>query len=95
MAEKKMRSTEQESIRKLVNSKQALIGSEQTLDMARKGRLSKVFIASNCPDSTRKDLERYRKLSDFKLSLLDITNEELGTICKKPFSISVISVPKE
>ncbi|MEM4841533.1 MAG: 50S ribosomal protein L30, partial [Nanopusillaceae archaeon] len=58
------------------------------------GKISKVYIASNTPKEIVEDIEYYSKLSNIEIKKLDLTNEELRVILKKPFKISVVSILK-
>ncbi|MBC8444468.1 ribosomal L7Ae/L30e/S12e/Gadd45 family protein [Candidatus Woesearchaeota archaeon] len=69
-----------------------VLGAEQTTKLMKQGKLNKVFLSSNCKEDVQKDLQKYAKISKVKLVNLSIPNKELGIICKKPFSISMIGV---
>jgi ribosomal protein L30E len=84
----------EEEIRKLLNSKKLLIGKDEVLKNIRKGLIAKVYIASNCPEDLHEDLLRYSKISQFELFETKVPNDELGTVCKKPFSIVILGVLK-
>ncbi|MFC1755735.1 ribosomal L7Ae/L30e/S12e/Gadd45 family protein, partial [Thermoproteota archaeon] len=79
-----------EDIKKLVKDKKVFMGKDQTLKNLKLGNVSKVFLASNCPDETRDAVERYTKNSGVDIEKLDIPNDELGIICRKHFFISVM-----
>lgn len=79
-------------IKKGVKDKKALIGTARTIKGLKLGKLQKVFLTSNCPASVKSSIEHYSKLSNCKIEHLDIPNDELGVICKKQFSISVIGL---
>lgn len=79
-------------IKKLLDSEKLLIGSEQTLKELRTGSLSKVYMAQNPKPELKEDIERYAGIAQVEIVLLDVPNDELGTLCKKPFPISVLSV---
>jgi len=81
-------------IKKMLKSKKLVIGTEKTLKNLKKGKAAKVFVTSNCPKSIKDDLKDYADLSKAEIVELDIPNDELGVICKKQFSISVLSVSK-
>ncbi len=83
-----------EEIRKLLGSDKLIMGKERTMKELRKGTLAKVFVASNVDVKTKKDLEYYKELSSFDLVDVGMTNEELGTLCRKPFSIAVMGLLK-
>ena len=84
----------EEEIRKLLTSKKLLIGKDEVLKNIRKSLVSKVYIASNIPAEVLGDLNRYAKISGFELMETKVPNDELGNVCKKPFSIAVIGVLK-
>ncbi len=81
-------------IRKLLKNKGTIIGSERTLKNLKLGKVKKVYLSSNCADDVRDRIEHYSKLSKAEIVKLNYPNLELGILCKKPFSISVLSVMK-
>lgn len=83
-----------EDIKKLVKEKKVFIGTDQTLKNLKLGKVSKVLLASNCPQDVVESVERYAKMSGAAVERLSIPNDELGIICRKHFFISVMSVKK-
>ena len=83
-----------EEIKKLLNSDKMIIGTSETMKALRANKLKKVFIASNADPKFVSDIEYYKKMSDVEIERLDLTNEEVGAFCRKPFHISVIGVLK-
>ena len=81
-------------IKGALKKKKLVLGTELTIKNLRLGRLSKVFATSNCPENVKKDLEYYGKLANVQIEYLSIPNDELGTICKKQFAISVLGQKK-
>ena len=49
-----------------------------------------VYLASNCPQVVKEDVKHYANLYNIKVIEAKENNEELGVICKKHFSISVL-----
>ena len=88
---KEITSTE---IKKLLKAKSLVIGTENTLKNLKLGRIGRVILSSNCPDKVAEDLGYYAGLSKAETIRVPYPNEELGVICKKPFSISVLSILK-
>jgi len=84
----------EEEIKKFLNSKKMLIGRNEVLKGIKKKLVSKVFFASNSPERLLSDLERYKSVEPFELLDTKLPNDELGTICKKPFSVSIIGILK-
>ncbi|RMF05019.1 50S ribosomal protein L30 [Candidatus Woesearchaeota archaeon] len=83
-----------EEIKKQLLTDKVMLGTERTLEGLKKGSVAKVYVSSNCPEETKKDIMYYADLSNAEVVLLKIPNDELGTVCKKPFSVSVLSVQK-
>jgi large subunit ribosomal protein L30e len=83
-----------DEIKKLLNSDKLIVGKDETLKAVRSGKLKKVFIASNADPKFREDLTYYQNMAELEIVNLEMNNEELGSFCRKPFSISVLGVLK-
>lgn len=81
-------------VKKLLGSEKLILGTDRSMKELRNGTLEKIFIASNADSKVVEDINHYNKLVKFEIEVLKETNEELGTICKKPFSISIIGLKK-
>ena len=81
-------------IKKILKSGNVLLGTERTVKGLRLGKVEKVLVSSNCPARVEKDINYYAGLSGAETHKLEYPNDELGVICKKPFSISVLAVVK-
>ncbi len=77
--------------KKLLKEKNVIIGTKRTIKAIKQGRVTKVFLASNCPEDTRKIIEYYSKIGKIEVNHLKMTGEEIGMACKKKFSIAVLS----
>ncbi|OYT54224.1 MAG: 50S ribosomal protein L30e [Candidatus Altiarchaeales archaeon ex4484_2] len=51
-----------------------------------------IIISSNCPSENREEIIYYSKLSNTPYESVDIDSIELGSICGKPFPVSVMGV---
>ena len=78
-------------IKKMVKSGSLIMGTEKSVKSLRLGKVEKVLLSSNCPVNVEKDLSYYAGLNGTEVHKLDYPNDELGVICKKPFSISVLA----
>ncbi len=78
--------------RKLLKSKSLIIGTERTLKNLKRGNVQKVFLSSNCPEKVKDNVNHYISSNKAEVVKLQYPNDELGTICKKPFSISVLAL---
>ena len=81
-------------LKKHVKEKKLIVGTKATMKRLRMGKLSAVFMSSNCPTSVKEDVAHYSTLAGTRVVQLAIPNEELGTVCKKFFSVSVAGVPR-
>ena len=79
-----------DELRNALKEATVTFGTESTLKKLRNGKTKKVFISSNCPESTKKRIEYYTKIGKIELVKLGIPGDEIGMVCKKPFSISVL-----
>ncbi len=79
-------------LRKQVQGGKLVVGTAAVLRLLKHEKIGKVFAASNCPEAIMGSLKSYCSLSGCELFELAVPNEELGVLCKKPFSISVVGV---
>lgn len=80
-----------EELKQALKEKSLVIGKDRTMKRLREGSVKAVFLASNCSNDTKEIIKYYAKFSDVKVVELDIPNTELGSVCKRPYSISVLS----
>ena len=81
-------------IKKFIKSKSLIIGTDKTIKGLKLGKIEKVIISSNCPKAVVNNISYYAGLSKAETVKANYPNDELGVICKKPFSISVLSIVK-
>jgi len=91
---KKNKADPLQEIKKLLKNDKLVIGSEETIKNLKRGNVEKVFFTSNCSDIVKQDIQHYAGISDVPVIELEHSNSELGVQCKKPFSISVVSISK-
>ncbi len=77
-------------LKKALKEKTITFGTEKTLKMLRNGKAKKVFIAANCPESTKETIKHYAQLNTTQVINLKQPNDEIGLTCKKPFAITVL-----
>jgi len=81
-------------IRTLLKGKKLIIGTDKTLKNLKLGKIKRVYTSSNCAEKVFDSIQHYAKLSNAEVLKLKYANDELGILCKKPFSISILSVMK-
>ncbi len=79
-------------LKNLLKKEEVIIGRERTLKALKAGQLKKVFLASNCKALDEKLISHYAALLNVEVVKLTLPNDEVGLICKKPFSISILSL---
>ena len=94
MAKKKAVDQSIVELKKAIESKKIIIGTERTLKALKKDDVASVYVTKNCPKNIRNKIEHYSKLIKFRVVSLEYPNDELGTLCKKPFAISVAAIRK-
>ncbi|MFP4403041.1 MAG: ribosomal L7Ae/L30e/S12e/Gadd45 family protein [Candidatus Woesearchaeota archaeon] len=81
-------------IKDALKNNKAVIGTNETLKLLKQGKILKIFVSYNTSNDVKDDINYYTKISNINVIELDIPNEELGVVCQKPFSISVIGIIK-
>ncbi|MFH1229363.1 MAG: 50S ribosomal protein L30e [Candidatus Aenigmatarchaeota archaeon] len=81
-----------DELRNAIKEKSIVIGNKQTIKNLKTKSVKSVFIASNCPQNMKKDIEYYSKISGIKCEAFEGTAKQLGVLCGKPFSIAVLAI---
>jgi ribosomal protein L30E len=76
----------------LKNTKKIVIGKQETIKQLRLGTLAEVLVAANFDD--KETIQKLAKLTGTQVKVLSQKNDELGALCKKPFSIAIIGLKK-
>lgn len=84
--------SDMEIIKKNIKTDKLTLGKDTTQKNLINAKLSKVFVAKNLDDKSLEDLKYYSNLTSTDLVILDMDNDDLGTYCKRPYSISVIGL---
>lgn len=81
-------------LRKLDKESRLVIGQNSVIKALKKVVLKKVLIAKNCPEIIKDRIIYYSKISSVSIEKLSWNNEELGSACKKPFTVNVVGIKK-
>lgn len=76
------------NLRDELKSKKPVIGLERNLKMMRNSSVKRVYVASNF--NARENITAIGKSIGIEVSVVSENSKELGVMCKKPFSISVL-----
>jgi large subunit ribosomal protein L30e len=92
MAENTIKQGNIKEIKKLLKTDKLVFGAEKVIKGLKAGSIEKVYLSSNCRDETKDSIVHYATLSKTDITTIDMPNDELGIICKKMFSISVLGI---
>ncbi len=94
MAKKRASETSISSIRKALETGKVAIGTKETMQAIRRGSISTVFLAANCPVAVAAEIEQRHGIAAFTMERLTQDSDEVGVLCKKSFAISVLGIVK-
>ena len=81
-------------LKKVIATGKVVLGTSNTLKDIKTGKVASVYMSSNVPTDVKADITHYHSIGGFGLVQLETPNDELGTICRKSFSVSVLCVLK-
>jgi len=79
-----------DEVKEALKQKEIVFGSNSVLRKLKQGKLKKIIVAKNCKKEILESLERFSSLAKIEIVKLDVNNEQLAVVCKKPFNISCI-----
>lgn len=79
-----------ENLQKALKEGKLIFGTKESLKAIKTGKAKEVFLAKNVKTEVKEEVEKYAKIEGLKVNILEKDNVELGALCKKPFSISVL-----
>ena len=91
MAKKQIDENSKE-IKAALQESKAVIGTETVKKGLIAGSIKKVFLTKNCATEARSDIMHYARLGSVELVELEMTNEDLGVLCKKNFFVAVLGI---
>ncbi len=83
-----------DEIRKIIKDQKAVVGTKEVIKNLKLGKITKVYVTTNCPEDVKEDIMHYADISKAEVVQLKQPNDELGVLCKKPYSISVLGLVK-
>ncbi|MFH1650192.1 MAG: ribosomal L7Ae/L30e/S12e/Gadd45 family protein [Candidatus Woesearchaeota archaeon] len=81
-------------IKKLAQAGQLIIGKDRTLKTLREGGLQAVILAQNAPPLVRTEVMHLSAIANVPVHPVPQTNQELGTLCRKGYAVSVLGHKK-
>ncbi len=83
---------EEKLLKEAIKEGKVILGTERVMKLLKKNKLKKIYLSANCPEKVVLDIQHHSKLAKVAVIKLNKTNDELGSFCKKPFSVSVLGV---
>lgn len=80
-----------EQLKKALKDKKFTLGTSETIKKLKLGKISTVFLAKDCNSEVREKIKNYKTKSKLDVVELEISGAEIGALCKKQFSISILS----
>jgi large subunit ribosomal protein L30e len=81
-------------IREKTKEKEVVIGYKNVIKFLKTGKPELVVVADNIPDDKKKMIELNAKISKIQLKEYPKDNVNLGLVCGKPFSVSVLAIKR-
>ena len=82
----------QRAIRIAVETGETKMGSRQGKTIALKGAAKLLLISNNCSKNVKEEIIHDADNSKIPYFITDLTSMEIGSVCGKPFPVSVLSV---
>ena len=79
-------------IRVAVDTGKVILGSKKSIQAIKLGNGELVVMAANAPKNLKEDVEIYSNLSEIPVHIFDGSSVDLGSICGKPFTVSVLVI---
>ncbi len=80
------------AIRKAVDTGKVVLGERETISAVISKKAKLVVVAENCPESFREKLTTLSNHSNLPVYEFEGTSISLGSVCKKPFLVSMLGV---
>jgi large subunit ribosomal protein L30e len=68
------------------------LGLKESLEALRGGKAKLIILAKNFPSETEKTVNYYSQLLNIPLLKYNGSSGDLGTVCGKPFKVSIVSI---
>jgi ribosomal protein L30E len=79
-------------LKKIAKASTLVIGKDKVLKLLRTNQLESVYLALNAPRDLLEDVKKYALLNNVLCTELEVPNDDLGVICRKPFNVAVIGL---
>lgn len=81
-----------DKIKQAVKAKKAVLGYKEVIKFLKVSDLDMIILANDASKKIRNDIEYNAKIAKTEVKILNKSSVDLGTICGKPFPVSVIGI---
>ncbi|MCK4319557.1 50S ribosomal protein L30e [Candidatus Micrarchaeota archaeon] len=85
----------QKAVRLVVESGEVDFGTRKGIKKSLLGKARMFVVASNIPKDSMQDITYYSKVSAIPVIIFEGSSKELGSVCGKPYPVSILTVYKE
>ncbi|MBU5687990.1 MAG: 50S ribosomal protein L30e [Candidatus Aenigmarchaeota archaeon] len=79
-------------IQEKVKANEVVLGYNRVIKMLKSGKPKMIIIANNLPKDKKETILHNAKLAKVEVKEFDNDNVNLGLVCGKPFSVSVLAI---
>ncbi len=79
-------------IKEKIKQDKVLLGYKSVMKSLKSGRPELIVYANNLPDDRKKMIEHNAKISNVEIKEYPNDNVNLGLVCGKPFSVSILAI---
>ena len=81
-----------EEIQAAIKNDKAILGYRESIKFIKLNQPKLVVISNNLPEQIKNEIQHIAELSNGKAEIFEGNSKELGTICGKPFPVSVLTI---
>ena len=81
-----------DKVKQAIKTKKAILGYKRVLKFLKVSSLDMVILAKDTSQNIRNDIEHNARIAKTEVKILNKSSMDLGTICGKPFPVSVIGI---
>ena len=82
----------EKSIRQAVDTGKVVLGEKETIRAVQNKEIKLVIVSANCRPGSKENLLAHTKLADIKVFDFEGSGVDLGSVCGKPFVVSMLGV---
>lgn len=81
-----------EEIQSAIKNDKALLGYRESIKFIKLNQAKLIVMSNNLQEQIKNEILHIAKLSNSKYEIFDGNSKELGTVCGKPFPVSVLTI---